>query len=918
MGAREETAYQAEKSLSADYAAREITLRVTGRADGLLLAADGARIVEEIKLGTVENPLVPAHRAQAAMYGHMLCQKEGLTGVRLRILYVDENGAPVRLYEEEADSARLKGEFEALCAAYCAWAERLLVRRRARDASLFGLAFPYGAYRAGQRTFAANVYVAIRERKRLFAQAPTGIGKTMAALYPAALALGEGKCARVLMLTARTTGRKSAMDALAILRAHGARLLAVEIAAKDKVCPMEKRDCRPEVCPYAKEFYDRLPDALAEALTGGDWGRGQLDALAQKHTLCPFELALSLAQEADVVVCDYNYVFDPFVAIDALMQGGTALLIDEAHQLAPRVQDNASAAVSVPQLRALRRGAGQALGRKHPLYGALTAAMRALESAAGTEEFASGRLERPPEALDAAMARLLEAADGALLSGAGTEAAEAFTLAACWRYAAGRFDARYAVLTEGTEKTARIELFLLCAAQDILEKTKRARGTVFFSATLAPFEAAKRMLGSLEGDACLALPSPFDKHQLDARILPIDLRYAAREANAPRVAEAIRAQLAAHPGNAMVFFPSYAYLSRVDALLAAEGVPGAAILREARGLTEEEKNALLGAFDKRDGRTVLSDAILSQADMHALYGGVVPEIASRKHVEAIAGLTDQALREAGLTRRDIDAVAVTYAPGLIGAVLVGVSFAKSAAYALGVPLIPVHHVRGHIAANYLAFPELEPPFLALAMSGGNTLIVDVKGYTDMEVLGATRDDAAGECFDKAARVLGLPYPGGKPMDQLAARSPGGKYVLPRAHVEGAPLDMSFSGLKTAVVNLAHNAQQKGEPLDAAALAHDFNQAVSDELVPRAMEAARLRGRRCIVAAGGVAANTIIRGDLERACEKAGYRLYLPPLRLCGDNGAMIGAQGYYEYLAGRRAGLDLNAYATMELDDIFY
>ena len=252
----------------------------------------------------------------------------------------------------------------------------------------------------------------------------------------------------------------------------------------------------------------------------------------------------------------------------------------------------------------------------------------------------------------------------------------------------------------------------------------------------------------------------------------------------------------------------------------------------------------------RDGRTVLSDAILSQADMHALYGGVVPEIASRKHVEAIAGLTDQALRDAGLTRKDIDAVAVTYAPGLIGAVLVGVSFAKSAAYALGVPLIPVHHVRGHIAANYLAFPELEPPFLALAMSGGNTLIVDVKGYTDMEVLGATRDDAAGECFDKAARVLGLPYPGGKPMDRLAAQSPGGKYVLPRAHVEGAPLDMSFSGLKTAVVNLAHNAQQKGEPLDAAALAHDFNQAVSDELVPRAMEAAQQAGRTVIAAAGG--------------------------------------------------------------------
>jgi len=317
----------------------------------------------------------------------------------------------------------------------------------------------------------------------------------------------------------------------------------------------------------------------------------------------------------------------------------------------------------------------------------------------------------------------------------------------------------------------------------------------------------------------------------------------------------------------------------------------------------------------RDGRTVLSDAILSQADMHALYGGVVPEIASRKHVEAIVGLTDRALGDAGLTKKDIDAVAVTYAPGLIGAVLVGVSFAKSVAYALGVPLIPVHHIRGHIAANYLAFPELEPPFLALAISGGNTLIVDVRDYTDMEILGATRDDAAGECFDKAARVLGLPYPGGKPMDQLAQQSAGGKYDLPRAHVEGAELDMSFSGLKTAVVNLAHNAAQKGETLDAAALARDFTRAVSDELVPRAMRAIELTGRTRLVAAGGVAANSVIRADLEAACTAAGVKLYLPPLRWCGDNGAMIGAQGYYEYLAGRTAGLDLNAYATMDLGE---
>jgi len=315
-----------------------------------------------------------------------------------------------------------------------------------------------------------------------------------------------------------------------------------------------------------------------------------------------------------------------------------------------------------------------------------------------------------------------------------------------------------------------------------------------------------------------------------------------------------------------------------------------------------------------DGRRILSDAIASQAGMHALYGGVVPEIASRKHVEAIAALTERALKDAGCGKDDIDAVAVTYAPGLIGAVLVGLSFAKSVAFALGKPLVPVHHIRGHIAANYLAFPALEPPFLALAISGGNTLIADVQDYTDLRILGATRDDAAGECFDKVARVLGLPYPGGKPLDELAQQSQGGVYTLPHAHVDSAELDMSFSGLKTAVVNLAHHEEQTGQPLDRAALAWDFTNAVSRELVPRAMKALALTGYKTMCAAGGVAANSMIRADLKAACEKAGCKLYLPPLSLCGDNGAMIGAQGYYEFRAGHTAGMDLNAYATRDID----
>ena len=315
----------------------------------------------------------------------------------------------------------------------------------------------------------------------------------------------------------------------------------------------------------------------------------------------------------------------------------------------------------------------------------------------------------------------------------------------------------------------------------------------------------------------------------------------------------------------------------------------------------------------RDGRTVLSDAIASQADMHAIYGGVVPEIASRKHVEAIAGLTDKALADAGLTKQDVDAVAVTYAPGLIGAVLVGVNFAKSVAFGLGVPLVPVHHVRGHIAANYITHPDLEPPFVCLCVSGGTTAIVDVRSYTDMEVLGATRDDAAGECFDKVARVLGIGYPGGAPMDKLARGGDDSRYVLPHAVVDGAPLDMSFSGLKTAVLNLVHNSEQKGEALDLPGLAASFGRAVSDTLVSRVMTASREKGYGKVAVAGGVAANTRIRADLERACAQSGDKLYLPALSLCGDNGAMVGCQGYYEYLAGKRAGMDLNAYANRDI-----
>ena len=312
----------------------------------------------------------------------------------------------------------------------------------------------------------------------------------------------------------------------------------------------------------------------------------------------------------------------------------------------------------------------------------------------------------------------------------------------------------------------------------------------------------------------------------------------------------------------------------------------------------------------RDGRT---DGIASQVALHREYGGVVPEIASRKHIEAIYGLADQALENAGLTRDEIDAVAVTYAPGLIGAVLVGVNFAKAAALAMDKPLIPVHHIRGHIAANYLAYPELEPPFLCLVVSGGHTMIVEVKDYTGMKILGTTLDDAAGECFDKVGRVLGMPYPGGAALDKAAQQGDETKYNLPCAKPGANPYDMSFSGLKTATLNLIHHAEQVGEELDVNSLCAAFTAAVSDTLVPRVVRALEETGYKKVAVAGGVAANSRIRHDILEAAGKLGAEVFMPPLKLCGDNGAMIGAQAYYEYLAGNVADMSLNAYATKSI-----
>lgn len=330
-----------------------------------------------------------------------------------------------------------------------------------------------------------------------------------------------------------------------------------------------------------------------------------------------------------------------------------------------------------------------------------------------------------------------------------------------------------------------------------------------------------------------------------------------------------------------------------------------------------------------DGRRVLSNIVASQIETHALYGGVVPEIASRAHSEAIYGVCERALSEASLTMDNIDAIAVTNCPGLIGALLVGVSFAKSLAYAYKKPLIPVHHIKAHVSAIYTVYngedgtEKLEPPFAALVASGGHTSLIGVNDYTDFEILGATRDDAAGECFDKVARLLGFPYPGGAKMDAAAFEGDSKAYKFSDARVKDAPLDFSFSGLKTSAVNVLHTASQKGEEINKADFASSFTSAVVSAITSRIellFKSESFKSKKLVIA-GGVAANSHLRNALQELCDKYKVKLYLPPKKLCGDNGVMVGAQGYYEYMAvpesdrtSTFSNLALNAYATKDCD----
>ena len=588
-----------------------ITLEIIGRIDALY-ERDGVTVIEEIKLapvmGVPEEP-VREHRAQAICYGYLLEVEQAV----IRVQYVQQDGAEVIAFEENLSRDELRRECMALAAPYLAMAEQRAAWRGLRDTSIRELPFPYGGYRAGQREMAVQVYWAVKVKKRLFAQAPTGTGKTAAALFPALKALGEGRTGQIFYLTARTTAGKNATATIQRMRKGGLRLRVLTLTAKEKTCGprgLAEGDvpawrCDILACPYAHGFFDRLPGALSDMRGRDDWSREAVEAVAEAHGVCPFEFALSLCEEADAVICDYNYAFDPGARIRRVFQWTTnlTLLVDEAHNLPDRARDMLSATLESDRLREIRRTVGKAAGRRVPLYGFLTRMIRFVEA----QEL--GVLQTPPEELQPLLVCCMDAA----LQVAGEVPLGDLTRMLVASLATlERFDETYRVMTERQGKRCCVTLYCLDPAPYLREVTKKLRGAVFFSATLTPLPAWRESIGGTEEDGLLALPSPFPQENLLVLRHAVSTRYRDRERTVAKVADAIVAMVSARPGNYLACFPSYAYLQQVQE--AVEAADEKIILHVQRGGMDDGARAeYLAAFVPRDTGVLLGMVVLGGA-----------------------------------------------------------------------------------------------------------------------------------------------------------------------------------------------------------------------------------------------------------------------------------------------------------------
>lgn len=588
----------------------EASLALSGRMDAF---CDGnVPVIEEIKLWQHKDPpLAPfeAHEMQAVCYGHMLCETRGTKQLVVRVVYVDRRGKVRAQFDTPLTAEECRARFLTVYEPYVRRMRILRRHRRERDASLRHLRFPFEGYRPGQREMAVQVYTAVKLGRRLFASMPTGTGKSVAALFPALKALGEGLTGQVYYLTARTTQRQAALEALRRMRRQPLHLWTLTLDAKDKQCPTHTL-CHPDYCPRAKGHFLRDHAAIEEMLQTDDWSPENIRQMADKHCLCPFEFALSLAEIADLTICDYNYALDPAVHIQRIFDktADVTLLIDEAHNLLSRVRDMLSGYVDGGRIRKLRTVVGRAAGRKHALYKAMTGVLHAIDDLPIPEaDSAEGALDKLPASFDNACMELADAFMTAQNESfnwdeVGEKLGDTLMPLLSFVRARRRDTTEYAWLWQG-RKAKTIHAFALDVGDYFAETTRKLRGVVCFSATMHPMEDMKLLLGGEEEDACFAMPSPFPPENLLVLQGDVNTRYRYRDAACTDIAAAIRAMVNGKPGRYIAFFPSFAYLRQVSELL---GLPHQA---QHSGMTDEERREFLAPYVP-DGEPTLSLCVL--------------------------------------------------------------------------------------------------------------------------------------------------------------------------------------------------------------------------------------------------------------------------------------------------------------------
>ena len=587
----------------------DVELHITGRMDAF---CDGdVPVIEEIKIWQSKEPPLtpnPAHEAQAVCYGHMLCRERGLEQVIIRVAYVDRKGSVHGQFDTLMTAEMCRQRFNDLLIPYIRWMKLVRGHRRARNASLHALQFPYEQYRAGQRDMAVQVYTAIRLQRLLFASMPTGTGKSVAALFPALKALGEGLTSQVYYLTARTTQRQGALEAVARMHRQPLHLWTLTLNAKDKQCP-EQTICHPDFCPRARGHFLRDGAAIEEIMREDDWSPEAIRRVADKHNICPFEFSLALAELADLTICDYNYALDPAVHIQRIFDrnADVTLLIDEAHNLLNRMRDMLSGSIEGGRIRKLRTVVGKAAGRKHRLYKAMTEVLKALDDLPVEEDAEEGCLPAIPQSLDNAAAELADAFMAAANESfpwdeAGERLGDTLLALLGFLRARRRDAAEYAFLWQG-RKTRTVHAFALEVGAYFQEVTAPLSGVVCFSATMEPLEDMKRLLGGGEEDACFAMPSPFPPENLLILQENVNTRYQHREAACGQISGAIRRLWESKPGRYMVFFPSFAFMNRVAEQL---DLPCQV---QFSGMTDEERRDFLAPYQP-GGEPTLSLCVL--------------------------------------------------------------------------------------------------------------------------------------------------------------------------------------------------------------------------------------------------------------------------------------------------------------------